>query len=191
MVFSLASYFFVFLLPLLLCWFFLRLFMRRGYFYVYEEIAGKRVPKLVGYLKKDGIIIDLTQMIGQHKVGQVTLEEGNGLVRVYDKDLGEGKYEVAGKVDPQGYIYEGLEVLRDENKKVNPEGERHWYELWLRRHSPVYDQTQIPPFGKCVETGRFRHGRPNTATLLARAGAALALYWQKSRGGGRNSKAYS
>lgn len=156
-----------------------RLFFKRAYIYLYVGEEGNKRPVRVGYLKGDGTIIDLTQPKGLRKeVGQVVLEEGRGVVRVYLRDPIKGGYEELGYVDSEGAIFtsDGIKV-----SKISTEGERLWYELFLRRHAEVPEGSP-DPVGKCIETGRFRPQEINTASLLARAGAALVLYVQSVKG---------
>lgn len=155
-----------------------KLFFKRAYIYIYAGEQGNKRPVKVAYIGSDGTIIDLTQPKGSQRVGQVYLKEGNGVVRVYRKGAVKAEYEELGYVSSGGVIFssDGTEISR-----ISPEGERFWYELFLRRHADVPSGSS-DPVGKCIETGRFRPGEINTATLLARAGAALVLYSQSMKG---------
>jgi hypothetical protein len=169
------------ILSLIFLWFLIRLLLHRAYIYEYVTIAMRRRPVLVAYLKSDGTIIDITLPQGMRRVGQVYLKEGKGIVRLY---RGDDEYEEVGYVDCDGNIFSADGTLVS---KISPEGKRHWYELFLRRHADVPEGAP-DPFGKCVETGRFRARKPNTATLLARAGAALVLYRMQAKGIGETPR---
>ncbi|HIE26965.1 TPA: transglutaminase domain-containing protein [Candidatus Poribacteria bacterium] len=170
--------FIITILGILLLWVVYRTLSKRANIYVYVKIGDDRRPVLVAYLKSDGTLIDITKPRGQRRVGQVYLKEGNGIVRLYrQKDLAEEEYEEVGHVDSGGGIFSDGEKV----STISPEGKRHWYELFLRRHADV-PESDPEPFGKCVETGRFRARKPKLATLLARAGAALVLYCREAEG---------
>lgn len=171
---------FITIFGLLLLWIIVRLLRKRANIYTYVKVDDVKRPVLVAYLKSDGTLIDLTKPRGQRRVGRVDLKSGQGIVRLSrQNDLAEeGEYYEAGYVDPEGGIFS----IDDEKvSSISPEGRRYWYELFLRRHADV-PENEPEPFGKCVETGRFRAPKPNTATLLARAGAALVLYCREAEG---------
>ena len=165
-------------LSLIFLWFVIRLLLPRAYIYEYVKRDGWKRPVLVAYLKSDGTIIDITLPKGRRRVGQVYLKDGRGIVRLYRLDMNDNEYKEVGYVDPDGNILsaDGAQV-----STISPDGKRRWYELFLRRHADV-PADNPDPFGKCIETGRFRTRKPNTATLLARAGAALVLYRKQAEG---------
>ncbi|HZG54643.1 MAG TPA: transglutaminase domain-containing protein [Pyrinomonadaceae bacterium] len=182
-------------LSALLLWLAARILFPRANFYEYFVINGQRRPVLVGYVRgRDGTIIDITQPPGQRRVGMIYLKrrdaDGRAVVRVYrPEEGGSENYDDVGWVDARGDIYRRLDVqpsvLEGEEADsfwegervgvVSPEGQRHWYELWLRRHADVPD-ADPEPYGKAVEAVRLKGPRANEPTLLARGGAALLLY---------------
>jgi len=162
-------------LSFIFLWFIIRFLFHRAYIYEYIKRDGQKRRVLIAYLRSDGTIIDVTKPKGRRRVGQVYLKEGKGIVRLYRL---EDEYEEVGYVEPDGGIFsnDGSQL-----SCISPEGKRYWYELFLRRHADI--PTDSPdPFGRCIETGRFRAGKPNTATLLARAGAAFTLYCRQAKG---------
>ncbi|HEX8148815.1 MAG TPA: hypothetical protein VF591_16655 [Pyrinomonadaceae bacterium] len=162
-----------------LVWLAVRVLFPRAQMHEHVESDGHRRTDPVGFLRADGSIIDTTLREGPKRVGQVYVKDGRGVVRVYRREERE-KYDEVGWVDAAGKVYEwtGEGELFDNGREagaVSPDGRRHWYELWLRRHADVPDGDPEPA-GRCVEAIRLRGGPPGAPTLLARAGAALLLY---------------
>jgi hypothetical protein len=175
----------LFLLALPVLWVLYRIVAPTAGFYEYITVNDERRVILVGYVKSDGTIIDVTLPRGQRRVGQVLLKEGRAVVRVYRGNDEERHHEDVGWGDTEGKLWEatnpaekffenGLEVAA-----ISPVGKRKWFELWLRCHADVPD-ADPDPFGKCIEAIRLRAAKPNTPTRLVRAGAALMLYRRKA-----------
>lgn len=142
--------------------------------FLYVRINGVRVPVRVGRLRKDHRLLDLARNLAERVVGEVYVgNDGQGVVRLYHLELGDGHEEEAGSVTTEGQV--STSGARSVGS-VEPDGKRRWYELWLRLHSQVYESPDAPPVGKCIETGRWRRRKPSEVTLLARAGAGLLLY---------------
>lgn len=170
---------FLLLLLLFLLWLVLRVLFPRALIYEYVESDGHRRADPVGYLRADGSIIDTTLREGPTRVGQVYVKDGRGVVRVYRREEKE-KYDEVGWVDAAGKVYEWTgegELFANgrEVGAVSPDGRRHWYELWLRRHAFV-PEGDPEPAGRLVEYVRLRGAGSGAPTLLARAAAALLLY---------------
>ncbi len=160
----------------LAAWLFLtRFILHLCHIYVHVEAGDDKTPVLTGYVNRRGLIMDITQPHGMQRVGQVLVREGNAWVQLFHPEQGPDEISEPGYVDPDGKIYraDGQQVAN-----VSPDGERRWWELWLRRHSAVValDDKVI---GKCVEGFRFRARRPSEVTLLARGGAASIFYSAK------------
>lgn len=165
---------------LLSCYLYSRIFFKRGYiyYYYYIEFNGRAIKRKIpiGYVKKDGTIINYHKPRGARKVGIVVLENGEGLVRIYTNN--EKGYEEVGRVtiDGQVFGYSNPECIAI----VDPDGERDYRDLWSRLHTEVPINTE-KPIGHCSESGRFRKHHIQELTLLCRAAAALLLYFEVNK----------
>jgi len=163
----------------------MRLLRRFADVYLYVTVDNVRRKVLICRLTSDGTIIDITRPRLRRRVGQVYVnKDGKGIVRLYEDGSDYQEHREVGYVIPDGGIYTQTGKRISE---ISPEGERHWYELWLRRHAEV-PQNDPDPIGECVESGRFKTARPNEVTLLARAGAALVLLSRERRGIGQTPR---
>lgn len=155
-----------------------RFILRRCYVYVYLKDGVRKIPVLVGYIKSDGTIIDLTRKLPERgAVGQVTVREEKGRVILFFTETGDEQEREIGSVDTEGNVFALGDVPAG---KVSPDGKRYWWELWLRQHAEVPEGDE-DPVGKCIEPFRLRARRPNELTPLARGGAALLLYYVKAK----------
>jgi hypothetical protein len=153
-----------------------RFVLRRCYVYVYLKDGGQKTPVLVGYVKADGAIIDITRKMPERgAIGQVVVREEKGRVVLFFTEAGDEQEREIGSVDTDGNVFALGDVAAG---KVSPDGKRYWWELWLRRHAEVPEDEENA-VGKCIEPFRLRARRPNELTLLARGGAALLLYYTK------------
>ena len=155
-----------------------RFLLRRCYVYVYLKDGRQKVPALVGYVKADGTFIDITRKLPEQRAaGQVAVRDEKGRVVLFFTETGDEQEREIGSVDAEGNVFGLGDVPVG---KVSPDGQRYWWELWLRRHADVPEGDE-DPVGKCVEPLRLRTRRPNELTPLARGGAALLLYYRKLR----------
>lgn len=156
------------------------------YMYEYYQLTKKlkiRIPRKIGYVTaSEGDVVDLTRMIWERKsVGQVRVKEDRqGWLRLYHLESGQDEQggEI-GYVSPDGRIFnpQGTQVY-PQGAVVDVDGRRHWWDLFLRLHSPVILGSDRP-FGKVVETGRLRARLPEKVSLLARGALALLLYFEQ------------
>jgi len=150
-----------------------RFAFRRCTLYLYTRILWWRVPVMVGFVKRDGTIIDTTRPFSRRRVGQVTCGEDRAVVHLYRTRLGDGQEVDVGYVLPDGNVFEIGDTGVGE---VEPEGCRKWWEFFLRRHSYIPPSGDLP-WGKVVESRRpGPRVLEGEVTLLAQGGAALILY---------------
>jgi hypothetical protein len=142
--------------------------------YEYVEILRIRWPVLIGRVRRDGTLLDLTKPWGMRRVGQFYIRDHKGILRLYNLSQGDRQGEDAGDVAPLDpapvTATGGLEV-----GKVERQGWRRWWDGFLRLHAPVLPE-EIPPTFRVTEYGRFRPATSNVVTLLSKGGAALLLY---------------
>lgn len=152
------------------------LFRKRGFIdYYYKPNPEKKYRVPLGYVKKDGSIIDYNKPKGQRKVGYVVTIDNKAYVRI---SKGENDYDELGFVNLEGEIFAtGLSDMESKVGTVDRHGTRYFFwELCLYLNSEVsLDSTD--PYGRCYESGRFKSPH-NNITLLMKAGAVLLLYFK-------------
>jgi hypothetical protein len=160
-------------------WAIVRWLFPRANFYVYDYVDGRRRKYIVGYVRgNDGAIIDLAEPTGRRRVGQVVLREGRGYVRLADGD-DPRNFEEVGFVDSEGRIFSSKDTSQPVTESL-VEGNRYWYELWLRRHTDVGKDDEQPN-GTVIESVRLTGRKSNEPSLLAKGAAALCLYYRSRR----------
>ncbi len=152
-------------------------FWPRCNLYQYVVIRGFRVPVLIGRIRKDGTLLDLTKPWRVRLVGQFSIRDHDAYLRLYNLALGDEQAREVGKVEPKDLApVRRLPAPESHHAgDVERQGRRTWWDLFLRLHAPVLPSAVPPPF-KVVEFGRFRHATDNVMTLLAQGGAAILLY---------------